>query len=429
MSSSRGLGDRAHASTSHPGKRRLARLCKYAWPLCWLPACVVTKPRVASLFNSSPPSVPPGSAASAGSPSASRSAEAPVSPPSAAASRALLPPAPAEPLPYVINAVPLPMAVARVVSIHGTDPRNVWMLVETPNQGADWPSPHLLHSDGRQTRLVHRDLCRNRGQGFAGRFDLVRAAPQQVTMYGVSLGGLTFGNIVRSVRGRLHCPDQTGLDPESFFGMADPAWFFESAGQVWSMSAGGITGITTTARTDAVDCSVHDQAGVVAIQADATHGWFVGGRRLLEWTGLRWRPRNDALPVGTDPQDLLALAAAEGSVWAVTQGALLRASGARFVRESVPEKFAAKALVAVSAKEVWAFGTGMVYRLRDTQWYVMQVPIAAGAAWRAPNGELWLAGELLDESRGLEAAAPTLAAPPSVQVLRLAPKAPPETRP
>ena len=147
-----------------------------------------------------------------------------------------------------------------------------------------------------------------------------------------------------------------------FFHVGTP--YFESDGRVWLVQQGLMPEGPASFRSFGADID----AGMVPtenleriellLHADANHGWFViklGRKHLVEWTGVRWRLRDDALPIGIKAKDLLDMSVAEGTEWAVTKYQLLRFGGVRFEAVSVSQGFAAQSLRAVSARELWTF--------------------------------------------------------------------------
>ncbi len=401
----------------------LLRVAKYAW-LFGLPvACIITKP-------SPPQSRAPllaGQAPTASlAPSASGVSAAPT--PSVALRAEPLPPAAVAPLPYVAKMIPLPMPISRVTSIHGTGPSDVWLLFEAPasahGEGFDYL---VMHSDGNTLRLMYRNPCQRAEDGFFGpHYSRVHATPGQVTMLGESCGGLCASAIAQSVRNRLICD---GSDSHSLSSLGSA--YCESDSRIWLVQELGdmldIRSLSDGTHPDGVN-SEEFTTPLLIMHADARHGWTVTNdpnrKYLVEWTGIRWRLRDDALPAGVEAKDLLDMAVAQGTEWAVTKNQLLRFNGVRFEALSVPLGFDAQELRAVNSHEVWTFAPGVVYRYCDASWQMMRVALAPTAQWAAPGGDVWLAGDVLAPTRAKPVSnkqAP--ARSPAVKVLRLVPAA------
>jgi hypothetical protein len=395
----------------------LLRVAKCAWLLGLPVACIITKPlprqsRAPSLATQAPTArVAPSAPGVSGAPT-----------PSVALHAEPLPPAAVTPLPYVAKTIPLPMPISKVTSIHGTGPNDVWLLFEAPPLDSyDKPNYLFAHSDGTKLRVGYRNPCQDKGDIFGPRYSMVYAAPNQVTMLGESCGGICVSAIAKSVRGRLICSSE--------FESPGRGRYSESDGRIWGVYWGVLDYVSIISVSDGIGLdalrSSEFERPVLIMHADSRHGWFVTSdsnrKYLVEWTGVHWRLRDDALPAGIEAKDLVDMTVAEAIEWAITKNQLLRFNGTRFEAVSVPVGFEAQTLRAVNGHEVWTFAPGVIHRYREASWQMMKVAVAPTAQWVAPGGDVWLAGDALAVPQAQPMSGVNAFASPAVKVLRLVP--------
>jgi len=178
----------------------------------------------------------------------------------------------------------------------------------------------------------------------------------------------------------------------------------------------------------------------VAVSRGGTHAWMIakgnavnssdGDLQLLEWTGMRWRYRKDALPKGISPKDIVALTAtSSGAYFGVTRTQLLVYDGARFLAQPVPKGFEPERLLGTDQAGLWVFGPNQVWRYREGVWHSIGVPILhAAAEWLSPTGDLWISGSNINVWQAIHDSDPIDLSAAAAQMVRLvplpAPKAP-----
>jgi hypothetical protein len=274
---------------------------------------------------------------------------------------------------------------SNITAILGNKDR-VWLLSIKP-VAKGCPVTSLYESDGRRIRLASRDVCAPDVSHYSpcSDFDTLNLKGNTLELLGESGGACTADPVsaVRKGDGSWRCergPTQ-GYGIRRFWssGELTAAWY-SVAGE--SFDFGGM---------------LRGHLGSVAIAKGRVHAWALveeSGTHLVEWTGIHWRERADALPVGVAADDIDAMTIDdEGTYYMTTSSCLLVFDGIRFVAHSVPQGFSAEHLVASKAYGLWALGSGRAWHYQPPDWSYVELPMAeVNSQWLAPNGTLWIAG-------------------------------------
>lgn len=285
-----------------------------------------------------------------------------------------------------------------IAAILGNEDR-VWLLSIKP-VAKSCPVTSLYESDGRRIRLASRAICPPDRSHYSPCFDFdtINLKGNTLELLGESSGACTADSVsaVRKGDGSWRCergPTQ-GFGIMRFWssGELTAAWYSMSGE---SFDFGGI-----------LRGHLAPRYMPVAIAKGGVHAWALveeSGTHLVEWTGIHWRERADALPVGVSADDIDAMTIDdEGTYYMTTGFCLLVFDGIRFVAHSVPQGFSAKHLVATKAHGLWALGSGRAWHYQPPDWTYVELPMAeVNSEWLAPNGTLWIAGSRAAAGDGL----------------------------
>ncbi len=316
--------------------------------------------------------------------------------------RLALPPAPAALLRDRVVVVPFSAEEERasyIAAIHGNQ-QHVWLLANEPQAKGQFPDLASLYwSDGQRLRRVDRSICVKPEGSFSGpEFRTLRVRDD-----GVELLGTTVGSLGRSPASARRSKKGAWLCEESAFGQYWGIDRFWSAGElttVYSTPVGLKFAFGGSALSTEPGLLEGKGADPIAVSKGGVHAWALAWQddtHWVEWTGLRWREREDALPEFVYAEDIAALTVDEdGHYYAATPYCLLSYDGSRFVAHPVPQGFQPERLVVSSAYGLWALGPHRAWHLQNGAWSQAELPMAhVNAEWVAPNGILWIAGSSL----------------------------------
>ncbi len=248
----------------------------------------------------------------------------------------------------------------------------------------------LYESDGKRIRLASPAVCAPKDSVLFPHFDDISLKGNSLELLGTSGGGCgsASASALRKGDGTWRC------DSEPW--ERDGIRRFRSSGELISVTLTPYGSDFDFGST--LNGELSPQLAPIAIAKGGVHAWALVGKsdgaNLVEWTGMRWRERADALPEGVAAEDILAMTVDdEGTYYAATGTCLLIFDGRHFVAHPVPPGFSPELLVATKAHGLWALGSGRAWHYQPPAWSYAVLPMAhVNSEWLAPNGTLWIAG-------------------------------------